>query len=262
MFKKLKKDFGFLFNAVRLTDRNAVVIFISVAVLQTVSWYYTSRRFFKINIYPEYFDNPDIDLYEFIYWFAGDTVALLLIPALIIIFYFKKNIRDFGFQKGDYKTGIFYTVIFLGFMIPILWFVSAAPEFAAKYPHLASARTDLNKFIIYEIGIFLYLVSWEFMWRGYMLFGLEEKFGNYTVLIQMIPFVILHNGKPALETFGAIFGGIALGILALRTRSVYYCILVHFGVMFSIDFLSRLRFNTEDYGIGINSLLNIISQLF
>lgn len=262
MFKKLKKDFGFLFNAVRLTDRNAVVIFISVAVLQTVSWYYTSRRFFKINIYPEYFDNPDIDLYEFIYWFAGDTVALLLIPALIIIFYFKKNIRDFGFQKGDYKTGIFYTVIFLGFMIPILWFVSASPEFAAKYPHLASARTDLNKFIIYEIGIFLYLVSWEFMWRGYMLFGLEEKFGNYTVLIQMIPFVILHNGKPALETFGAIFGGIALGILALRTRSVYYCILVHFGVMFSIDFLSRLRFNTEDYGVGINSLLNIISQLF
>jgi hypothetical protein len=56
------------------------------------------------------------------------------------------------------------------------------------------------------------------------LFGLKEKFGFYAVLIQMIPFVILHNGKPELETFGAIAGGIALGILALRTKSFYYCV--------------------------------------
>jgi membrane protease YdiL (CAAX protease family) len=95
-----------------------------------------------------------------------------------------------------------------------------------------------------------------------MLFGLEEKFGYYSVLIQMIPFVILHNGKPALETFGAIIAGIALGILAFRTRSIFYCIIAHYGVMFSIDFISTIRYRSGEFGIGFNSFLKLISIIF
>lgn len=106
------------------------------------------------------------------------------------------------------------------------------------------------------------MIGWEFIWRGFMLFGLEKKFGYYAVLIQMIPFVILHNGKPFLETLGAIPGGIALGLLALRTRSIYYCVAVHIGVMFSIDILSVIRFRANDYGIGLQSLFNIIVTIF
>lgn len=95
-----------------------------------------------------------------------------------------------------------------------------------------------------------------------MLFGLEKKFGFYAVFIQMIPFVILHNGKPFIETLSAIPGAIALGWLALRTRSFYYCVVVHIGVMYSIDLISVIRFRTNEYGIGIQSLLNIIGNIF
>jgi len=95
-----------------------------------------------------------------------------------------------------------------------------------------------------------------------MLFGLEKKFGYYAIFIQMIPFVILHNGKPFIETIGAIPGGIALGLLALRTRSFYYCVVVHLGVMYSIDIISVLRYRANDYGVGLQSLLNIILSIF
>ena len=95
-----------------------------------------------------------------------------------------------------------------------------------------------------------------------MLFGLEEKFSYYAVLIQMVPFVILHNGKPDIETFSAIIAGIALGIMALRTRSFIYGAIVHFGVMFGIDTISSLRFRVQDYGVGFDSLVKVISGLF
>jgi membrane protease YdiL (CAAX protease family) len=95
-----------------------------------------------------------------------------------------------------------------------------------------------------------------------MLFGLKEKFGYYSVLIQMIPFVILHNGKPAPETFGAIAGGIALGILAFRTNSIYYCVFAHMGIMLSLDTISTLRYRANDYGVGLESVLNIIKAIF
>jgi membrane protease YdiL (CAAX protease family) len=101
------------------------------------------------------------------------------------------------------------------------------------------------------------MVAWEFIWRGFLLFGLEPKFGYYAVLFQMIPFVILHNGKPAIETFGAIIAGLALGILALRTRSILYCIITHAGVMFFIDLVSILRFRANEYGTGFYSLIKI-----
>jgi membrane protease YdiL (CAAX protease family) len=78
----------------------------------------------------------------------------------------------------------------------------------------------------------------------------------------MIPFVILHNGKPISETIGAIFGGLALGVLAYRTNSIYYGVLTHVGVMNCIDLLCTLRFRADDYGLGIGSFLNVLSKIF
>lgn len=259
---ELKSEYKQLIEIIRNLDRKVIVIFLSVAVLQTISWYYASRNFFRINLFPLYQNDPDVYLYEYLYWFVSDFVTLFILSILIIKFIIKEDLKDYGLQLGDYKAGLIFSAIFLGVMILMIWFTSATSDFAVKYPHLQTARNNWSGFYIYEAGMLMYMFGWEFIWRGFMLFGLKEKFGYYTVLIQMIPFVILHNGKPAPETFGAIAGGIALGMLAFRTKSIYYCVLTHMGVMFSIDMISILRYRANDYGVGLDSLLNIISKIF
>jgi membrane protease YdiL (CAAX protease family) len=174
----------------------------------------------------------------------------------------RENVKDFGIRFGDWRLGLKISVLFVTLMLPIVWFASASSEFVSKYPHLLSLREVWSKFIIYEIAMLIYMFAWEFIWRGFLLFGLEAKFGYYAVFIQMIPFVILHNGKPLPETLGAILGGIALGILAFRTRSFIYGVIVHMGIMFSIDFICSLRFRAGDYGLGINSLINLVGEIF
>lgn len=243
-------------------DKKVVIILMAVAVFQTISYYFTSRRFFREYLFEKFQDFSQPYLLEFIYWFVGDFFTFFVIGILVIKFLLKEKVSDYGLQIGDYKTGLKYSSIFLFVMIVLIWFVSASPAFAEKYPHLSDAKSNWNILLIYEFGMLLYMFAWEFIWRGFTLFGLEKKFGYYSVLIQMIPFVILHNGKPFLETFGAIFGGIALGILALRTRSFYYCVVTHIGVMFSIDFISTLRYRANDYGIGVASILNLVKQIF
>ncbi len=243
-------------------DRKVIVIFLSIAIIQTISWYYSSRRFFRTYLFDSVPADYDVYLAEYLYWFISDFFTLFILSLLIIKFVLKENLRDYGLIWGDYKTGIKISVFFLAVMLPIIWIASSADSFVQKYPHLHSAKESWGLFLIYESGMLIYMFAWEFIWRGFMLFGLKEKFGYYAVLIQMIPFVILHNGKPELETFGAIAGGIALGILALRTKSIYYCVAVHIGVMFFIDFISALRFRAGDYGIGLNSLFNIIKEIF
>jgi len=150
---------------------------------------------------------------------------LFILSILIIKLILKEDLRNYGLQFGDYKTGLSLSAIFFLVMLPVIWFFSATPEFTEKYPHLLSTRNSWGEFYIYESGMLLYMISWEFIWRGFMLFGLKEKFGFYSVLIQLIPFVILHNGKPAPETFGAIAGGIALEFL-LSVQTQFYIVLL------------------------------------
>jgi uncharacterized protein len=258
----LKSEINGLLKSVKELDKKVLAIFISVAILQTISFYFTSRRFFRANLFEQFQNYSDPYLLEYLYWFIGDFFTFFILGIIIIKFGFKEKLSDYGLQLGDIKIGLSFSLLFLLVMIIFIWFVSATPAFAEKYPHLSSAKSDWNTLFIYEAGMLLYMFAWEFIWRGFMLFGLEKKFGGYAVLMQMIPFVILHNGKPFLETFGAIFGGIALGILALRTRSFYYCVVTHIGVMFSIDVISSLRFRANDYGIGIASIVNIIKLIF
>ena len=262
IFARIKDESKRLSEIVREMDRKVIIIFISVALLQTISWYVTSRRFFRINLFPFYQNDPDVYLYEYLYWFIGDFFSFFVFTILIIKFVLREELKNYGLQFGEFKIGLVISFIFFLVMLVAVWFFSSAPEFVAKYPHLLSTRNHWGNFLIYESGMFLYMISWEFMWRGFMLFGLKEKFGYYSVLIQMLPFVILHNGKPAAETFGAIAGGIALGILAFRTNSFFYCVITHMGVMISIDFISTLRYRANDYGVGVESLLNIISTIF
>jgi membrane protease YdiL (CAAX protease family) len=258
---ELKRETSRLLDIIREMDRKVIIIFLSVAILQTISWYYTSRNFFRINFFPFYQNDPNVFLYEYLFWFIGDFITLFLLSIIIIKFILKEDLRSYGLQFGDYKVGLALSAMFFLVMLPAIWFFSATPDFSDKYPHLLSTRNNWGEFYIYESGMLLYMISWEFIWRGFMLFGLKEKFGYYSVLIQMIPFVILHNGKPAPETFGAIAGGIVLGVLAFRTNSVLYCIITHMGIMFTIDLISTLRYRANDYGVGIDTLLNIIKTI-
>jgi membrane protease YdiL (CAAX protease family) len=256
------KELKELWKIIKGMDRKVLLIFLSVAVLQTISWYITSRRFFRYNFYEQFQFDKNVFLYEYLYWFVGDFITFFLLPLLIIKLLFKEKLQDYGIRVGDYRTGLKYSVVFLAVMIPLVWIVSARTEFVITYPQLPDVKYSWSIFFLFESGILLYMIAWEFIWRGFMLFGLEAKFGYYAVLIQMIPFLILHNGKPAAETFGAIAAGLALGILALRTRSVLYCIVTHAGVMFSIDLISTLRFRAGDYGIGLSSLIKIFKVIF
>jgi len=252
------KDLG---RIIKSLDKKVLIIFLSVAAIQTISWYFTSRLFFRQNFFDSLGANPNYNYFEFAYWFVGDFFSLFIIPFFIIKMIFKEKIRDYGISIGDYNAGLKLTVLFLVIMIPIIWFVSSEPVFTATYPLLINARDSWSIFFIYECGLLFYLFAWEFIWRGFMLFGLKEKFGYYAVIIQMIPFVILHDGKDPIEVFGAIIGGIALGILAYRTKSIYYCVITHAGIMFSIDFISTLRYRTGEFGTGLNSLVHILKQI-
>jgi membrane protease YdiL (CAAX protease family) len=58
-----------------------------------------------------------------------------------------------------------------------------------------------------------------------------------------VPYCMIHYGKPYLEAAGAVVAGVALGSLAMRTRSIYSGFLVHVTVALLMDLLSLAHRN-------------------
>jgi membrane protease YdiL (CAAX protease family) len=76
----------------------------------------------------------------------------------------------------------------------------------------------------------------EVFFRGFWLSGLRHTLGSGAIFAMVVPYCMIHHGKPYLEAAGAVVAGIALGSLAMRTRSIYSGFLVHITVALLMDF--------------------------
>ena len=102
--KKVKKGIYWLgelkdlWKIIKQLDRKVIIIFISVAILQTISYYYTSRRFFRYNYFEQFQFDKNVFLYEYIYWFVGDFLTLFILPLLIIKLLLKGKLTGYGIK--------------------------------------------------------------------------------------------------------------------------------------------------------------------
>jgi membrane protease YdiL (CAAX protease family) len=80
------------------------------------------------------------------------------------------------------------------------------------------------------------MLATEFFYRGFFLFPFE-KFGKFSILPQLIPYVLVHLGKPTLEIYASIPAGIAFGYMAYKTKSVLPSFLAHWIIAVIFDIL-------------------------
>jgi membrane protease YdiL (CAAX protease family) len=74
-----------------------------------------------------------------------------------------------------------------------------------------------------------------------MLFGLSKKLNKTTaILIQTIPFALLHYRKPVIEAYGSIFAGVFQGIIGVRGKSFLPCAILHYMVALAADIMGMI----------------------
>jgi membrane protease YdiL (CAAX protease family) len=162
---------------------------------------------------------------ELIYW--------LLVPLAAGWLLFRDKPWDYGIRIGRWKSAIILTVVCLAAMMLILYGAGKMPEFRSYY------HMDVIDWSELLLNAALYMFAWEFLFRGYMLFGLEKSIGRSAIFVQAIPFVLLHIGKPFLETLACIPGGFIFGYVAYRTRSFLPCFIIHFGIYVMMIFFAN-----------------------
>jgi len=171
-------------------------------------------------------------LFCFFLWFVG--------PALLCFTLFRVRLRDIGFSvKGIHRHLPLYFLLYLC-VLPLVWLASRDPEFLRTYPFADSARDGLPALIKWELIYGLQFFSLEFFFRGFVIFILAKRWGMNAVFIMVVPYCMIHFHKPLPEAIGAIGAGILLGILALKTRSIFGGILIHWAVAITMDVMAIL----------------------
>lgn len=175
------------------------------------------------------------------YWSISTFIGYMVIPILFLKLVLRQRLRDFGLSlKGALKHWWIYIGLYL-IVLPAVYMVSFTASFQKTYPFYEHASRSLFDFFAWQALYALQFMALEFFYRGFLIHGLKNRFGLYAVLVPMIPYCMIHFGKPLPETLGAILAGIALGVLALHTRTIWLGVLIHISVAVTMDFFSLLN---------------------
>ena len=211
-----------------LTGFEQLISFLEIIHLDSLANYFTELRN----------NTNDKQLFDLIYWTTCRVFFYLIIPVLAIKIFMKKRMSDFGWKLSDnLNRDLKIFTVFFFFMFPLVFWVSTQDSFLLKYPFYRPITTEqiYPNLLIWELFYFIQFVSLEFFFRGFVVHGLKEEIGDYSVLVMVIPYCMIHFQKPVLETIGAIFAGLILGFLSLRKNSILTGIALHFSVAITMD---------------------------
>jgi hypothetical protein len=171
-------------------------------------------------------------------WIGLNLICLLLIPVLVIKFGLGERVRDYGLTLGDWRLWLKHAAVYLVIVLPVIAIASRAETFREFYPMFAPAREHRILLIPWELGYGAYFFAWEFFFRGFLLRGLSKHFGPAAIIVQNVPFVMMHFRKPEAEVWGSVIAGLALGVTAYRSRSTVGCWLIHWICAAAMDVLA------------------------
>lgn len=166
----------------------------------------------------------------------GTFIYCAVCPIAVIFIILRKNPLDFGLRLGNPRIW--------GLHVGVICLIAAVVLFASSFSSsLQSFYQEQNFDLLnYFWTSCISLFAWEFIYRGYLLFGLKDKLKEGAILLQTIPFALMHLGKPEMETISTIFTGIIFGYVAYRGKSFWPAFIIHLFINIFFVGLINLRY--------------------
>jgi hypothetical protein len=218
-----------------------------------------NRKLFRLE-FADYFPDAWQGVLSWCWWFGWKGIAGFLIPVLILTLVFKRKPTEIGLGKGDVRFAKTALLVYLPIVAIGTWILSSSADFQAVYPHYRGATRDWTLLLVYEIAYLAYWVGWEYLWRGFVLFGTAPTFGLYAIFVQALPFALLHASKPVPEQILSVVGGVALGAVVWRCRSFWVAVQIHAAQMAFLDLWCTLRIRSGISGISPAALIDLFKS--
>ena len=260
MLSRLRAEARAFLDVARGVDRQLAVVLTASVVLVLLQVQIADQDFYWTHI-SDRVPAAHQEIGAWAWWFSLQGILGFIIPVALLMAVFKRKPAEIGLGLGDWKLAGLIALAYLPVVVVGTWVLSDGEGFRAQYPHFHGAALDWRLFVVYEALFLLYWMGWEYLWRGFVLFGTAPTLGPATaILVQMVPFALLHASKPAAEAYLSILGGIGLGALVWRCRSFWIAVPIHAAQMIALDLWSVLRVRSGATGIGLDALARALGH--
>ena len=171
-------------------------------------------------------------------WWALWSMALYVVPAVIYARVNRQSLRSYGLRLGTFRHEFWIFALLIPAIAIGAWFASAQPRFQQTYPFLRGWPDGVAPFSEMLMWWVLYAASFialEFFFRGFMVSAGFRLVGWWAIPVMAAPYCLLHLDKPLPEMVTSLFGGLLLGVVALRTRSILAGVLAHVTLAIGTD---------------------------
>jgi membrane protease YdiL (CAAX protease family) len=170
------------------------------------------------------------------FWVGTRALGFVVLPLLASRLWLPR--RDLGLTLPREPSQLRPYGLLFAAVAPLLVLASTRPEFRLYYPFYRRAGESWLDLGVWEAMYAFQFFCVEFFFRGFLLGATRRSLGSHAALAAMVPYCMVHFTKPVLEVLGAIPAGIVLGLLALRTGSIWGGVLLHVAVAISMDLLA------------------------
>ncbi|HTI93348.1 MAG TPA: CPBP family intramembrane glutamic endopeptidase [Puia sp.] len=148
--------------------------------------------------------------------------------------------RSVGLTTRGFNARPYF--LLLALLLPLIALASTQADFLAVYPKVKNlsfidvyAHPAWPWKLLYEISYGLDFLGIELFFRGLLVVGLVRYAGESVILPMAAFYCTIHFGKPLGECISSFFGGLILGVLAARTRSILGGLAVHLGLAWLME---------------------------
>jgi membrane protease YdiL (CAAX protease family) len=232
------------------TDRKMVAVFVTAAVALTLSnfladdsrWLETLLRGIGFGgvatrLNEAMVTSSHAEWNDLAFWAVVNIAAYVIPPVLMIRYVLRERVRDYGLHVQGILPHAGTYVLLFAMAAPLIIAASFTTSFQEKYPFWQPGAAD---------ALWPYLFAWwllywlqfcalEFFFRGFLVHGLVPRLGWAAIFAMALPYNMLHFGKPMLEAFAAIVGGIVLGTLSIKTKSIWWGAALHISIALTMD---------------------------
>lgn len=215
------------------------VTVVLITTFSYLAYWYISRAKSVLRIVKDRSDQEAFLLKKVLWQRLSGVFFLGVLPGFVVLVFLPFDLKGLGLtylisnETISWSLGLSAIVIFINF------FAASNPENLKSYPQIRISNWDFTIFLINVISWSVYLMAYEFLFRGILLLGLVDSFGIWpTIAINVALYSLVHFPKGARETLGAIPLGFILSLLTIKTGNIWIAFFVHLSMALSNDYFS------------------------
>ena len=214
-------------------DRRGIVLFSTAALM------IAAQRFLTDIIATAF---PESRFEQLMVWIGGTIGCFMVIPAIAALLT-GFRMRELGVALEERRRALITIGVAGTAAVAIAAVASGGAGFTDMYPFWQpSGRPgDWQRFAVFEAAYLLQFAAVEFMFRGVLIHSLKHRLGAWSILFALIPYIMLHFGKPPAEVLASAAGGLLLGYLSLTRGSILAGVVLHCIMALSMDMFSLWR---------------------